>query len=108
MGKLSLILRDVKGVRSCHGNWNLNVVDAPPRACMCSRHFIMPVQDISLMIKPLPAIFRWMGIGPVNLAALFQARVSVQEKNSPGRDHRPLSRSYPEITAKACRVLECI
>ena len=28
------------------------------------------------MIKPLPAIFRWMGIGPVNLASLFQARVS--------------------------------
>ena len=63
---------------SCHGIWHVSVVEAPLLACLSSCRYGMPVQDISLMIKPLPAIFRWMGIGPVNLAALFQARVSDQ------------------------------
>jgi hypothetical protein len=83
MGDPSPYLQDVEGVRSrttgpAMGIWHVSVVGAPLLACFFAHRFGVPVQDISLMIKPLPAIFRWMGIGPVNLAALFQARVSYQ------------------------------
>lgn len=33
------------------------------------------LQDISLMIKPLPSFFHFVGFGPLNLGAFLQARV---------------------------------
>ena len=36
--------------------------------CLC-------LQDIGLIIKPLPVVCQWVGFGPINLAELLQARV---------------------------------
>ena len=36
---------------------------------------IAELQDIGLIIKPLPMICQWVGFGPINLAELLQARV---------------------------------
>ena len=33
------------------------------------------LQDIGLIIKPLPVVCQWVGFGPINLAELLQARV---------------------------------
>jgi hypothetical protein len=63
----------------------------------------MYAQDISLIIKPLPAIFRWMGLGPVNLAAFLQARVSAQWSPPGEIIHLLAGRYCIQMNAKAWR-----
>ncbi|CAL5221943.1 g4219 [Coccomyxa viridis] len=58
--------------------------------------------DISLMIKPLPSFFNFVGFGPLNLGAFLQARVAVRNIIFNATVHlvlSPLLNSLPVVGA---------